>query len=135
LAEDEEAWFAALSRLVGDAALRAKVAQAAYHVSLARFGPEAQAGAFGRMLAQIEGGAAGAAAFEQDRYRASLPAVAAPFVPDSEVLFARDRMAAAQVCVIVPVQLRGLRDGGAAIRGGPDAGIAGSGGGGGLLAG
>jgi glycosyltransferase involved in cell wall biosynthesis/GT2 family glycosyltransferase len=103
LAEDEEAWFAALSRLVGDAALRAKVAQAAYHVSLARFGPEAQAGAFGRMLAQIEGGAAGAAAFEQDRYRASLPAVAAPFVPDSEVLFARDRMAAAQVCVIVPV--------------------------------
>ncbi len=103
LADTEEAWFTALSRLVADPQERARMAEAAYHVSLARFGPEARAAAFGQMLALAEGGAAGAAAFERDRYRASLPASAAPRVPEAEILFARDDLGQAEVTVIVPV--------------------------------
>ena len=103
LAATEDDWFEGLSRLVGDPAERAGLAQAAYHVSLARFGPEARAEAFGLMLAQIEGGVACAAAFERDRYRAALPATAAPHVPDSETLFTRDNLGHALVTVIIPV--------------------------------
>ncbi len=61
------------------------MAQAAYHVSLAQFGPDAREAAFSQMLAQIDGGAAGAAAFERQRYRDGLPRQAPPTVPDSDV--------------------------------------------------
>jgi GT2 family glycosyltransferase/glycosyltransferase involved in cell wall biosynthesis len=103
IAETSEDWYAALSGLLRDAALRARVAQAAYHDSLGRFGPEARARAFAHMVVQAEGGAAGAAAFERDLFRASLPRVAPPTVPDSDVLFSRDRLGDAEVTVIVPV--------------------------------
>ncbi len=103
LASDEEGWVAALTLLVEDADARARMAEAAYHVSLARFGPVARAQAFALMLAQIEGGAAAAAAFERARYRDSLPASAIPHVPASRVLFARDGTAQAAVTVILPV--------------------------------
>ena len=103
LADSQDEWFAALVRLIENPAERARLAQAAYHTSLARFGPEARADAFALMLAQIEGGPDGAAAFERVRYRASLPPSAAPCVPASTTLFARDMMADAAVTVIVPV--------------------------------
>jgi GT2 family glycosyltransferase/glycosyltransferase involved in cell wall biosynthesis len=103
LATTEDEWHAALTRLVTDAPLRARMAQAAYHVSLGRFGPITRAQAFARMLAQIEGGMPGAGAFEQDLYRRTLPASAAPHVPDARVLFARDMMGDAAVTVILPV--------------------------------
>jgi glycosyltransferase involved in cell wall biosynthesis len=103
LAADPEQWYAALHDLLADASLRRRMAMAAYHDSLGRFGPEARARAFSLMLAQIEGGAAGAVAFERERYRASLPRVAPPTVPDSEVLFSSDRAGSAAVTVVVPV--------------------------------
>ena len=103
LADSEDEWFAALVRLVEDPAERARLAQSAYHTSLARFGPEARADAFALMLAQIEGGPDGASAFERDRYRASLPPSSPPHVPASTILFARDMMADAAITVIVPV--------------------------------
>ena len=103
LAATEDDWSASLARLVENPAERASLAQAAYHVSLARFGPEARAEAFAQMLAQIEGGPAGAAAFERDRYRASLPPTPIPHVPASETLFTRDNLGHALVTVILPV--------------------------------
>ncbi len=103
LADTEEAWFAALTRLVGHPAERARLAQAAYHVSLARFGPEARAEAFGQMLALLEGGQPGADAFERQLYRNALPASPVPHVPEAETLFAVDRLGQAAVTVIVPV--------------------------------
>jgi glycosyltransferase involved in cell wall biosynthesis/GT2 family glycosyltransferase len=103
LAESEDEWVAALTLLVESAERRAEMAQAAYHVSLAKFGPHACAEAFALMLAQIEGGPEGAAAFERDQYRAALPAMPAPHVPASDTLFARDDYGDAAVTVIVPV--------------------------------
>jgi glycosyltransferase involved in cell wall biosynthesis len=103
LAGDDEGWYAALTRLVRDQDLRRRMAQAAYHVSLACFGPEARAEAFELAVAQMQGGEAGAAAFERAAYRAALPAVDPPHVPASEVLFRRDRGQDAAVTVILPV--------------------------------
>jgi glycosyltransferase involved in cell wall biosynthesis len=103
LATTEDEWHAALTRLLGDAALRERMAQAAYHVSLGRFGPSARERAFAQMLAQAQGGTAGAAAFERDQYRAAQPRPAPPTVPDCETVIALDQRGAAAVTVIVPV--------------------------------
>jgi glycosyltransferase involved in cell wall biosynthesis/GT2 family glycosyltransferase len=103
LAETGEEWYAALARLAADAALRQRVAQSAYHVALGRFGPATRARAFAQMLAQAQGGAAGAAAFERDRYRATLPATIAPVVPEAETILSLDGRGTAAVTVIVPV--------------------------------
>jgi glycosyltransferase involved in cell wall biosynthesis len=103
LARTEDEWYAALTSLLRDPALRARMAQAAYHDSLANFGPHARSRAFGLMLAEIEGGAPGAAAFERDLFRAALPRQAPPHVPPADVLFSRDRLRDADVTVIVPV--------------------------------
>jgi glycosyltransferase involved in cell wall biosynthesis len=72
-------------------------------VSLAQFGPAARADSFALVLDQIEGGPAGAAAFERARDREALPRLRPPHVPDHDILFARDRGAAAAVTIIVPV--------------------------------
>ena len=103
LARTEDEWYEALTSLLRDPALRARMAQAAYHDSLAQFGPQARARAFGLMLAEIEGGGAGAAAFERELFRAGLPRQAPPQVPAADVLFSRDRLRDADVTVIVPV--------------------------------
>jgi GT2 family glycosyltransferase/glycosyltransferase involved in cell wall biosynthesis len=103
LAATEEEWHSALVGLVQDPVGRARIAQSAYHVALARFGPQARQDAFSIMLAQIEGGAAGAAAFERAAYRAALPPAPPPHVPECDVLFARDQRGHAAVTVIVPV--------------------------------
>ena len=103
LARTEDEWHAALTILLQDGAIRARVAQAAYHVSLARFGPVPRQRAFAQMLALAGGGAGGAAAFERERYRASLAACAPPMVPESETILAIDRRGRAAVTVIVPV--------------------------------
>jgi len=103
LAVTAEEWHDALSELLADKSLRGRMSMAAYHDSLARFGPEARQRAFAMMLAQSQGGDAGAAAFERDRYRASLPRRAPPTVPVSRILFENDRGGSARVTVIVPV--------------------------------
>jgi glycosyltransferase involved in cell wall biosynthesis len=103
LARTEDDWYAALTTLLNDPALRQRMAQAAYHVSLGRFGPEQRARAFGLMLAQAQGGAAGAAAFERDQYRAAQAGTVAPTVPDSQTIIAIDRGGEADITVILPV--------------------------------
>jgi glycosyltransferase involved in cell wall biosynthesis len=103
LAAGEEEWYRALKDLLGDAALRHRIGMAAYHDCLGRFGEAARARAFGLMLAEIEGGAAGAAAFERERYRAALPRPQPPTVPAARTLFESDRGGTARVTVIVPV--------------------------------
>ena len=103
IAQTEDEWYEGLKNLLRDPPLRTRMAQAAYHDSLANFGPDARARAFAHMLAEIEGGAAGAAAFERDLFRAGLPRQAPPTVPPSDVLFSRDRLADAELTVIVPV--------------------------------
>jgi glycosyltransferase involved in cell wall biosynthesis len=103
LAQTEEEWYQALDCLLRDSAKRARVAQAAYHVCLGRFGPEARARSFGLMMAQMRGGAEGAAAFERERYRAGVNRPAIPHVPESETIFWIDRQAEAAVTVIVPL--------------------------------
>jgi glycosyltransferase involved in cell wall biosynthesis len=102
LAANDEAWYDALCALLADPAKRDRMAQAAYHASLAHFGPEARAEAFALMHAQLQGGAAGAAAFQRERYRASLAAYQPPHVPDSETLLLRDRRGQAEITVIIP---------------------------------
>jgi GT2 family glycosyltransferase len=102
LAANDDEWYAALSTLLADPAKRARMAQDAYHASLAHFGPEARAEAFALMHAQLQGGPAGAAAFQRERYRASLPPYQPPYVPESETLFLRDRRGQAEITVIIP---------------------------------
>ncbi len=103
LARTEEEWYTALTRLLGDAALRARMAQAAYHVSLGRFGPQTRASAWSMMLAQLRGGAAGAAAFERAQFRAALPPTKPPVVPEARIMLATRGARVADVTVIVPV--------------------------------
>jgi glycosyltransferase involved in cell wall biosynthesis len=103
LAVSEEEWYQALRSLLDNPAKRARMAAAAYHVSLGRFGPEARADSFALAVAQIEGGSTGAAAFERERYRASLAASPIPHVPENEIVFSTDRHGDAAVTVIVPV--------------------------------
>jgi len=103
LAVTEADWYDALRTLLADPALRTRMGMAAYHDSLGRFGPEARARDFSLMFAQLEGGAAGAAAFERERHRATLPRPAPPVIPDSEILFTSDRGESARVTIIVPV--------------------------------
>ena len=103
LADGEESWFEALSQLVTNPTQRARMAQAAYHTSLAHFGPEAREAAFARFLALIEGGPAGAAAFAQDRYAEVLPKAALPVIPESRVMFTHDDLGEAAITVIIPV--------------------------------
>jgi len=103
LATTDEDWYTSLSLLLRYPALRARMAQAAYHVSLAQFGEAARSEKFALMMAQLGGGDLGAAAFERERYRAALPRVAPPYVPDHEILLAIDRQGESEVTVIVPV--------------------------------
>jgi glycosyltransferase involved in cell wall biosynthesis len=103
LAATPDEWYDALRGLLADKPERQRMGMAAYHDSLARFGPEARQRAFEMMLAQSQGGETGAASFERERYRSSLPRRAPPTVPASRVLFENDRGSTARVTVIVPV--------------------------------
>jgi glycosyltransferase involved in cell wall biosynthesis/GT2 family glycosyltransferase len=103
LAETEDEWYEALRTLLKDDALRKIIARDAYHVCLAKFGPEARARAFGLMVAQMQDGAASVAAFERERYQASLSMAAIPHLPESETIFSTDRQGDAPVTVIVPL--------------------------------
>jgi glycosyltransferase involved in cell wall biosynthesis len=103
LAQSTDQWHAALTDLLANPALRARIAQAAYHDALAHYGPDAQAQALSIMLGQMQGGPAGAAAFERARYRASLPRVLPPHVPASDIVWRSGRAAGAAVTIVVPV--------------------------------
>ncbi len=102
LANTEDEWFDALSSLAGDAALRERVAHAAYLDVLWRFGPLHHAAAIGSMLDQARGGRPAARAMLLDLLSQQTPR-AAPHLPQREILFARDALGQAEVTVIVPV--------------------------------
>ncbi len=103
LAGSGQAWYEALSRLAADPALRARVGQAAYHDVLGAFGPEARARALRSVLQQTRGGAAAAHGFAADLREKAAPRPTPPHVPESELLFRRDRLGEASVTVIVPL--------------------------------
>ena len=102
LAGTEEEWFAALASLAGDAALRRRVAHAAYLDVLWRFGPLHHAAALGSMLDQARGGRGAARAMLLDLLSAQQPRTA-PHLPEHSILFERDALGQAEVTVIVPV--------------------------------
>ncbi len=103
LATDEKQWYDGLNRLLADKSLRARMAQAAYHDSLAHFGPEARADAFALAVATASGGAEGAAAFERVLYRASRPRTRPPAVPDADIVFQTRGQDNPAVTIIIPV--------------------------------
>ena len=96
-------WYAVLSRLAQDAALRARIGQNALHDALARFGPEMRLRALRSVLEQAAGGPVAAAGFARDLLIAEQPRRAPPHVPASEILLCEDRRGDAAVTVIVPV--------------------------------
>jgi glycosyltransferase involved in cell wall biosynthesis len=102
LAATEDDWYGALIALVDDAALRRRVAHAAYLDVLWPYGPERRAERLLAMLRQVQGGAEGARAFTLELARQAAAPVP-PALAESDVVFAADRLGQAQVCVVVPL--------------------------------
>ena len=100
LARDDESWFVALDRLAGDASLRRRVGQAAYHDALWRFGPHAREEALLTFLDQVEAGQEAARSFELTLRRAAAP-VSRPLVLETDCLFRSDWGGAAEVTVLI----------------------------------
>jgi GT2 family glycosyltransferase/glycosyltransferase involved in cell wall biosynthesis len=99
----EEEWFSGLSRLVEDAALRARIGRDAYLDVLWPYGPERREENFCLVLEQmLHRGRRAAKAFELDLRRAGRRA-ALPLIPESETLVAQDRQEMAEVTVVVPL--------------------------------
>jgi glycosyltransferase involved in cell wall biosynthesis len=101
LARTPEEWFDALCRLVDDAPFRRRLGQAAFHAVLYPYGQQLRADRVWSLLRQIEGGRAAGRAFALDIR--PLPPAPAPDLPETEVLFAVDRLGTAQVTVVIPV--------------------------------
>jgi len=102
LAATPDAWYQALAALVGDAALRDRVARAAYLDVLWTFGPERRSQLVASILDQVRGGARAASAFALDAQRATRPR-ATPEIPPGDVIFEADALGEAAVTVIVPL--------------------------------
>lgn len=102
LARDTEGWYRALMALVDDAALRRRMAHAAYLEVLWPFGPERRLQAMACILDQVRGGARAARAFALDAHLSSRPRPGL-VLPESEVMFESDALRAAEVTVVVPL--------------------------------
>jgi GT2 family glycosyltransferase/glycosyltransferase involved in cell wall biosynthesis len=100
LATSEDEWYRALIALVDDAALRRRLAHAAYLDVLWPYGPERRAERMLSMLRQVQGGAEGSRAFALELSRDT---AAPPQIPESETIFASDKLGEAAVTVIVPL--------------------------------
>jgi glycosyltransferase involved in cell wall biosynthesis len=103
LAATEAEWHAALSRLVADAALRGRMAQAAYHDAMRLFGPERRQELLGDVLAQLSPGRQAARAFELALRRQASPPPALPHIPVHNVVHIFDQGGEADVTVIIPL--------------------------------
>ena len=105
LAADDEAWHQLLLRLIDDAELRRAIGRRAYLDCLWQFGPQRRVELFGSFLQQIAGTPAGARSFaldvlrQHDRDARGAPAIT---LPHTEILHLTDRMADADVTVVVP---------------------------------
>jgi len=104
LADTATDWSTAIMRLHDDPGLRARMGQAAYHDVLWAFGPECRTELMAGVLEQTLGSSGRAArAFELMLYRDSRPRAALPHIPACEVILAQDRMADADVTIVVPL--------------------------------
>ncbi len=109
LAHGEAQWEEHLLHLVDDPAQRARLARAAYHDVLWRFGPWRQAELAGILLGSLDpaphGDAvrspAAARSVELGLRRGGYLGRGLPEVPDSELLFSHDRLGEAQVTVVM----------------------------------
>ncbi len=102
LAASADDWYVCLRRLVTDPALRAEVARRAYHDTLANFGPRQRTLRLGRVIEQLQGGAAGARAFALEAQLAARERRPLKVYP-SDVVFEHQDSELAEVTVIVPL--------------------------------
>ncbi|MDG6094355.1 glycosyltransferase [Acetobacter sp. AN02] len=101
LAQSEAEWEDALTRLLDDPDLRARMARNAYHDVLWRFGPWRQARTFGTVIAGLGGGEEATRAAELQLLRAAHPLRPLPVIPDSETLFHHDALGEAEVTILI----------------------------------
>lgn len=102
LAASADDWYHSLKLLVDDPGLRARIGRAAYHSSLARFGPETRILRLACILEQLKGGAAGARGFALDAQLATRK-LTAPSIYPSKIVFERDKLGTAEVSVVIPL--------------------------------
>ena len=103
-ATDTESWYIAISTLLDDPALRARMAQRAYWDVLWRFGPERRAERFASLMEQaLHRGRRAARAFALDLAAAEAPLPPLPIVPEHEIVRAYDSLRSAEVTVIIPL--------------------------------
>ncbi len=102
LAASPEAWYDAITLLLDQPALRRRLARAAYLDVLWRFGPERRREMMASVLEQVSGGREAARAFALDVRQFEQTAVP-PAIPETELLFAADRLGDAAVTVVVPL--------------------------------
>lgn len=102
LAATADEWYEAIAALLGDAALRRRIADAARHDVLWRFGPERRRELAASILDQAAGGRDAARAFALDVQLATQP-TPVPLLPQSVVLFESDQLGDAGVTVVVPL--------------------------------
>ncbi|WP_428390492.1 class I SAM-dependent methyltransferase [Lichenicoccus sp.] len=109
LAGNDDAWEAALLRLIDDPALRARMARDAYHDVLWRFGPRRQAELAATLIGALDANPEGdpqsspaaARLSELGLRRGAYLGRGLPEIPDSEVLFAHDALGDAEVTVVM----------------------------------
>jgi tetratricopeptide (TPR) repeat protein len=102
LADTPASWEAALLALLDDAPRRARLAEAAYHNALWRFGPERRALLARALLAELQGGGAAARAFAADGIRPPPPPVVLVAPPTEATIDSDDgqesRVTVAVIC-------------------------------------
>lgn len=102
LASNEEEWYSAIMRLLSDEKQRKRMAKRALLDVLWMFGPERRTAQISSFLGQVRGGREAARAFSLDIHLAN-DKHPAPYVPNSAVIFAHDRLAMAAVTVVIPL--------------------------------
>jgi glycosyltransferase involved in cell wall biosynthesis len=103
LAAAPDEWKTTLMRLVDDAALRSRIASAAYLAVLWQYSPERRVEIMSDTLALVRGGRAAMAGFQREIERRQGPPAALPKVPDHEIVILFDRLAPSKVTVAVPL--------------------------------
>jgi GT2 family glycosyltransferase/glycosyltransferase involved in cell wall biosynthesis len=103
LAANEAMWHSIVLRLVDEPVLRRQIAQLAKYEAMRKFGPMRRIQLMANFIAQLSNSRDSAYAFELQVSRLSRPMSPLPRVPESEVLFASDRLGMAEVTVIVPL--------------------------------
>jgi len=102
VAGGRDEWRVKLLRLVDDPALRRRMARAAKHDAMRRFGPMQQAKSMAAFIAQLSGGRDSAYAFEFKASRLRDAPQPLPKVQGAEIVFEKDELCPAKVTVIVP---------------------------------